>query len=131
MWSGDRVEELERLIERRLGVGISDMILVHRGEELDACKTLEEQLVPTDALVYLLLKSQKPPLPLPPPPSASQQLLASSSSSTPNTTADSSRANADKKKPSKNAPNKKAPPPSQKERQIRKESMPSHICVPP
>ncbi|PHJ18003.1 hypothetical protein CSUI_008172 [Cystoisospora suis] len=117
MWSGDRVEELERSIERRLGVEISDMILVHRGEELDACKTIEEQLVPTDALVYLLLKSQKPPLPLPPPPSASQQLLASSSASspTPNATADSSRANnADKKKTSKDPPNKKAPPPPKK-----------------
>nr|PIM05434.1 hypothetical protein TGCOUG_262160 [Toxoplasma gondii COUG] len=73
VFAADRVQVLMRLIRTRLGVEEDDMILVHRGSRLDPEKSLEDQCVGRDALVYLLRISEAPPLPplpLPPTPAA-------------------------------------------------------------
>ncbi|CBZ52759.1 conserved hypothetical protein [Neospora caninum Liverpool] len=70
VFSADRVQVLMRLIKTRLGVEEDGMILVHRGARLDPEKSLQDQCVCRDALVYLLLTSQAPPVPRSPPPPA-------------------------------------------------------------
>ncbi|PFH37846.1 hypothetical protein BESB_001880 [Besnoitia besnoiti] len=71
MLAADPVSVLMRLLHTRLGLEPEDLLLVHRGEVLERDHSLQEQGVASDALVYLLLKSQQPPLPPPAPVSRS------------------------------------------------------------